>query len=393
MKKITLLLLLCIPVLSIAQAWEFNNDNGGWSGDFGTLTAGATTSTLTITGAANENPKVLSTTAGVMAPANEFAIITLKNNSNNTYMRVSYPKTSSGRIYKNQTISTNDTSFQTYVIDISNNNHFVGTLDDMQLIFKLDASNNADGSGGTIEIERIEFAASRPLFPRNTYEFDTANDTEGWEGKSGVALTTTGGNLVQDYSNVSTNGNGKMAQEGFYVDASTAQYVHVILQNGTTNDELRFSYPDAMGGKVFRTAATTPNATAFETIDLDVSSADWTGNVSGIELQLRETASSSTVVGGTVLIDRIVFDNNATLSSEEVRAIDFRMFPNPASDVLKFETELNIDNVSIYSLTGAQVFNGVPKGSTINVSDINDGIYVIKVTAANQTMVRKLIIK
>lgn len=393
MKKITLLLLICFPLLNFAQSWDFNNDNGGWSGDFGTVTAGATASTLTITGMANENPKFLSTTAAVVAPTNFYAVITLKNNSNNGYMRVSYPKTNTGRIFKNQVISTNDASFQTYVVDVSNNTHFVGTLDDIQLIFKLDASNNADGSGGTIEIDRIEFTDTPPLFERTAFEFNADGDDEGWVRSNGLVLNTVGGNLEQDYSNVNANGQGKMGQESFFVTTSNAQYIHVVLQNSTTNDQLRVSYPNSSGGRVFRTATTTINASSFETIDIDLSSADWTGDVADIEIQLRDSATNATVVGGTVLIDRIIFDNNATLSNDSIANLEFSLYPNPATDRITIKSNETIDNVSIYSVTGAMVYNHAAQGNSIDVSNLNDGIYLVKVSSGDQNVVRKLIIK
>lgn len=391
MKKITLLLLVCFPLLSVAQSWDFNNDNGGWSGDFGTVTAGATASTFTITGMANENPKFLSTTAGVVAPTNFYAVVTLKNNSNNGYMRVSYPKTTSGRIFKNQVISTNDTSFQTYVVDVSNNNHFVGTLDDIQLIFKVDASNNADGSGGTIEIDRIEFTDTLPILLRSDFTFDSDGDTEGWNGKSGLDLQVTGGNLVQDYTNGNANGQAKMAQELYAIDASANQYMHIVLQNATANDELRISYPDDMTGRVFKTTPVMANSTTSEIIDVDMTNALWTGNISDFQIQLRETASGATLNAGTVTVERIVFDNNATLSNESLVNLEFNLYPNPAKNSINIISNETIDNVSIYSVTGAKVYSQKPQGTSIDISNLNDGIYLVKMTAGDQSMVRKLI--
>ncbi|KQC33340.1 hypothetical protein AAU57_08445 [Nonlabens sp. YIK11] len=360
--------------------FDFNNSNDGFVGEFGTLDPGATASTLTITGAANENPKITNTSAGVDAANGSFAVVKLKNNSNNGYMRISYPKQPDGTedpgsIFKNQVISTNDTEFKTYIVDVTNNQNYVGTVNTIDLIFKLDADNNADGSGGTIEIDQIQFTNNPPTPERNDYTFSNDGDVEGWSGKGRVALTVSNGNLIADYSGINPN-TAKLSQEIFSVNADLGNFAHIVIQNNTINDQLRISYPASGGGRVFRTTPTTINATDFEVIDLNVSSDDWVGMVTGIELQVRQSGDNTVDPSGSVTIARIVFDANETLSEESLQKLAIGMYPNPSNGMVNFRTNDVITEVTIHNLAGQKVITATPVGNSLNISDLNPGVYI-----------------
>lgn len=81
--------------------------------------------------------------------------------------------------------------------------------------------------------------------------------------------------------------------------------------------------------------------------------------------------------GSSLFLDNVsigvasINENNLTAS---------KVFPNPASDVLNVVVEGELSNVSIATLDGKIVKNSTT--STINVSDLNAGMYIYTVTTA-----------
>ena len=81
----------------------------------------------------------------------------------------------------------------------------------------------------------------------------------------------------------------------------------------------------------------------------------------------------------------------------EIAKNSISIFPNPASDVLNIANKSNetISNVSVYSINGLLV-KQIEKNSAmdkIQVSDLQSGVYFIKIAVANQTLNYKFIKK
>ncbi len=64
--------------------------------------------------------------------------------------------------------------------------------------------------------------------------------------------------------------------------------------------------------------------------------------------------------------------------------------PNPASGIVKISANSNVENLTIFSMTGQKVLESDKE--TVNVSSLNAGMYLVKVTLANgETASQKLI--
>lgn len=74
---------------------------------------------------------------------------------------------------------------------------------------------------------------------------------------------------------------------------------------------------------------------------------------------------------------------------------DFQLFPNPVTDgIVAIHTRKNLQKIiSIYDVLGKEVLRTKITGKTLNVSSLNSGIYIIKVTETNNTSTRKLVVK
>ncbi len=96
--------------------------------------------------------------------------------------------------------------------------------------------------------------------------------------------------------------------------------------------------------------------------------------------------------GTPQVVARTLADLTADVAENTIKG--FAMYPNPTKNVLTITTAQNLDkNVQIFDILGKQVLNTVLTGSTLNVSNLNTGLYLIKVTEAKSTITRKLVIK
>jgi len=67
------------------------------------------------------------------------------------------------------------------------------------------------------------------------------------------------------------------------------------------------------------------------------------------------------------------------------------IYPNPTSNQLSIDTDIYIDGISISDVTGKQIKSFIPNSNTINVEDLSDGIYFIKIEGKDQSIIRKFI--
>ena len=74
----------------------------------------------------------------------------------------------------------------------------------------------------------------------------------------------------------------------------------------------------------------------------------------------------------------------------------FNIYPNPADDRLYIETEVAVEEVVVYDIYGRQQDNKATRqqnGLTIDVADLNSGVYFVKVVAENGEFVRRFVKK
>lgn len=71
-----------------------------------------------------------------------------------------------------------------------------------------------------------------------------------------------------------------------------------------------------------------------------------------------------------------------------------KLFPNPLSgNILNITTTANASKtVAFYDVLGKQALNTAITGSTVNVSGLSAGVYIVKITEEGKTATRKLII-
>lgn len=85
---------------------------------------------------------------------------------------------------------------------------------------------------------------------------------------------------------------------------------------------------------------------------------------------------------------------NTVLKAQEIKG--FSIYPNPVNDgILRINTFENAEkNIQIFDLTGKQVlFRQAVKSRHISVSNLDSGVYILKVSERGKIATRKLVIK
>jgi len=128
----------------------------------------------------------------------------------------------------------------------------------------------------------------------------------------------------------------------------------------------------------------------------------WDGNTSGENPEHGVTITSA---DGTVLFTHngtfgqqiwqdATFKENGVLSTDKFVNSSFVVYPNPSNGIFNFTTEEAID-VTVIDITGKTVHTdkGIENGGSINLSDLQKGVYIAKISGASGERNEKLIIK
>jgi hypothetical protein len=87
------------------------------------------------------------------------------------------------------------------------------------------------------------------------------------------------------------------------------------------------------------------------------------------------------------------YSPNLSVKQNAIAGLD--IYPNPVTNgVLNINTTANdAKNVVIVDILGKQVVNTTISGSTVNVANLKNGVYIVKITENGKTATRKLVIR
>lgn len=154
-----------------------------------------------------------------------------------------------------------------------------------------------------------------------------------------------------------------------------------LVNDNAANDEIK--YVTIVGNFGVNTITTQPFFQEGGT---------WYNALENTPFEVNDTNMSITLEAG----EFIVFANNSpgTLSVEEIQKEVINVYPNPASN--KFSINTNANLVEVYSLAGKRVarYNGnFAANYKFDVSNLNNGLYIVKVQNETSTSTTKLIVK
>lgn len=114
--------------------------------------------------------------------------------------------------------------------------------------------------------------------------------------------------------------------------------------------------------------------------------ADLNPNLSCINIDQGFTPGSGWFKDATAIYS----DNCSSLSVTDFDITNFKIFPNPTSRWLQVETTENIKSLEVYTITGSQLRH-IKSSNTINVSELNQGVYFIKINSEKGSVTKRFI--
>ena len=93
--------------------------------------------------------------------------------------------------------------------------------------------------------------------------------------------------------------------------------------------------------------------------------------------------------------ETITFTIDTGLSNIDNEILDLKIYPNPVNEnfVTIISPVQGLKEIEVYSVTGRKLMDTRTYKSTLNLSSINSGIYMVKVTINGQSKVSKLVVR
>jgi len=90
-------------------------------------------------------------------------------------------------------------------------------------------------------------------------------------------------------------------------------------------------------------------------------------------------------------------DENGPLQTPEYKGPVFRLFPNPATDIVYVESDVPLKGVEFYSLSGSMVYQNLsPSGYSmaVDIQGFSPGLYLVKLSIEGGAVIsQKLVVR
>ena len=96
---------------------------------------------------------------------------------------------------------------------------------------------------------------------------------------------------------------------------------------------------------------------------------------------------------GIVYVDNIYLYKGAPLSTTSFENSTVSLYPNPATNSFTISAKSQIDTISIYNVLGQEIMTKSPKSEifTVDISDFQTGVYIVKSTVDGNTVTSRVI--
>ena len=262
-------------------------------------------------------------------------------------------------------------------------------------------------NGEPIVEQAVNFSVTQTLVVEDDINISFTDDMGGCEvlqvsGQTGWLLDSYG------YAKINTHENGVneswlltpavnvdgLSNPQFKFDMSSYNANKKISECGAGQFEVYYSataMPGAIDMSEWTRFTTVDDVTlgdkwSFVTVDVDIT------NVSGTQVFFAFRHVSDDTNGTTWEVDNIVVGEKPS-ALNNVSELDLAVYPNPAASTISLTK--NVDAVEVYSLAGKVMLQSlaVEANTTVDVSTLEAGIYMVKVTVDGQSAISKLIKK
>ena len=86
-----------------------------------------------------------------------------------------------------------------------------------------------------------------------------------------------------------------------------------------------------------------------------------------------------------------ILDHCAPLAiNDENQMLEIEIFPNPTGDIFEIQTKINIKKIIVYSTLGSKI-KEFEKADAYNISDLNQGIYIVEIKTVKGSKFTKIL--
>ena len=216
---------------------------------------------------------------------------------------------------------------------------------------------------------------------------------------------------IETFANIPTGSSSYTSRtwsgdNGFTWNATDARTDQVLNETAITIRNGNITAPTISGGIGSLTVTTqlvfsgssgtfdlNVNGTLIGNIPYDTNSLTTTISDIDIENSVSIEINNNSSTSNRVIFDDLSWTCYSTLGLDDENISSFKMFPNPIKgNVLKFEYSKD-SSIEIFDVLGKKVFNDTINSNKnyIDVSNLNKGIYIIKITSNNTSLSKKLI--
>lgn len=259
-------------------------------------------------------------------------------------------------------------------------------------------SGTSDGKFITASFS-YEVGGANFVSPTNTlaisfFGFKSNNNTTDYHDREGIVLDIDSGDntvltLKSQSDNDGANGNGSNGSSNIGTPISTtataafgsAYQLVIELAIGADNTSSTMSL-SVDGAAPVTVTGIDPELYAAATSGSGIYF--WTWTYAASQRGITEQRLNSLTVA---------VSDDSLLSSKNINAFDFAIYPNPVNEELSISTDETIESVQVLDLVGKTVISTSVVNGSVNVSSLKSGIYVVKVNSSKGSATSKFVKK
>lgn len=164
------------------------------------------------------------------------------------------------------------------------------------------------------------------------------------------------------------------------------------LSNGTWTPVTALNLNEKLTSAVNSAAVNGNLAVNYTLLSNIITGLNW---ANGANLWIKWVDTNDSGTNGMYAIDNFIITVSETLGVKQNAIAGLNMYPNPVSKGTLYITSNSSEAklVSVYDLLGKQVLNSKTSNNSVNVSSLNSGSYIVKITEDGKTDTKKLIIE
>ena len=215
---------------------------------------------------------------------------------------------------------------------------------------------------------------------------DDILSSTGWSAYAGQTFTASNGGTFTPFAGniYGLTGNDQVAIYQKWMAAGSWQLSVATIIGGTAN------------WRRTRVIKIKIDNIVSKTIEVDKTTANWvvsteTFDTPSLGATVRIEILHQNASGLPMGVDN--FSITSTLSTKQINDFQFNIYPNPAKDAISFQTELPLERVEIFSLTGSKVLSQSNNVRQVEVGNLAKGIYMLQATSNDGKVATQKLIK